>query len=90
MTANGYVSAAAGFPLLIDPHMSGTRSNGTNDRMPYGPYRYINLSGSCIRDRTCSHHQNRQKCQFYKFTFHMLVFKLTIGLIYAWKVKRVH
>jgi hypothetical protein len=46
MTANGYISTAAGFPLLVDPNMSRTRSNGTNYRMPYRPYRYIDLSGS--------------------------------------------
>jgi hypothetical protein len=46
MTANGYISAAAGFPLLVDPHMSRTRSNRTNYRMPYRPYRYIDLSRS--------------------------------------------
>jgi hypothetical protein len=46
MTTNGYISAATGFPLLIDPDVSRTGSNRTNNRMPYRPYRYIDLRGS--------------------------------------------
>jgi hypothetical protein len=87
MTANGYIRTTTGFPLLVDPHVSRTRSNGTYYRMPYRPHRYIDLRGSRVRNRTRSYHNDRQKCQFYKFTFHMLVFKLTIGLINGLKVK---
>jgi len=46
MTTDGYIGAATRFPLLVDPHVSRTRSNGTNNRMPYRPYRYIDLRGS--------------------------------------------
>jgi hypothetical protein len=96
VTTDSYIGAAAGLPFFIDPHVAAARSHGTVNRMPNGTNGYIDLSGSLIRNRTSRHHYHDQKCQLYNFTFthpgvclfkvfvnlwfHMLVFKLTIGL----------
>jgi len=75
MTTDSYIRAAAGFPLFIDPYVAGARSHWTGDRVPHGTNRYINLSGSLIRNGTSRDHYHNQKGQFYNFTLHMLVFK---------------
>jgi hypothetical protein len=102
-TAYSYISTVAGFPFFIDPDVPGAGSNRPGNRTPNGMNRYIHL-GRC-RHRTCGYDQHRQKCQFYCFTLHMLVFKLNNfnaktkpppsdksggGLLsYVWKMLRI-
>jgi hypothetical protein len=81
VTAYSYIGAAAGFPFFIDPHMPGAGSHRPGNGVPNGMYRDIDLSRSLIGQRTCRDHYHYQKCQFYNFTFHMLVFKFI-----DWKV----
>jgi hypothetical protein len=46
MTANGYITTAAPFPVFIDPDVSGAWSRWPGDRTPGRMYGYIDLSGS--------------------------------------------
>jgi hypothetical protein len=73
MTANGDIGAATAFPLLIDPNMPRARSHRAFNAMPGRPYAHIHLSR--CRHSAGAYHQKNKKCQFYNFTFHMLVFK---------------
>ena len=79
MTTYSDISPVTRFPLLIDPHVPGARSHRTRNGMPCGSNGNINLSGS--RHSTGANHQNNQKCQFYNFTFHMLVFKYDYWIV---------
>jgi hypothetical protein len=77
VTPDGDISPVPCFPLLVDPNVTRTWSNSPDYRMPYRTNRNINLRRSGVSERTRTDHQNSQKCQFYKLTFHMLVFKFT-------------
>jgi hypothetical protein len=79
VTTDSYISAATPNPVFIDPDVTGARSNRPCDRMPCGTNGYIDLGASL--DRSCTDDQHNEKCQFYHFRFHTLVFKLNIGLL---------
>lgn len=77
VTANSNIRPVPCFPLFVDPDVTRARSDRPYHRMPNRTNRYINLSGSGVGERPCTHYHCEQKCQFYKFLLHMLVFKFT-------------
>jgi hypothetical protein len=74
MTADSYVLATTPLPVFVNPDVTGARSNRPGDRMPGRANGYIDLGTSL--DRSCTDDQHNEKCQFYHFRFHKLVFKL--------------
>jgi hypothetical protein len=74
VTAYSHVSAATPNPVFIDPYMPGAGGNRPCNRMPCGTNGYIDLGAGL--DRSCTDDQHNEKCQFYHFRFHKLVFKL--------------
>ena len=74
MTANSYVGTASPNPVFVNPDVTGARSNRPCNRMPCGTNGYINLGASL--NGSCTDDQHNEKCQFYHFRFHKLVFKL--------------
>ena len=82
MAADGYIGAVPHLPVLTDPHVAGTWGNGSDDLMPCRMDRNINLlRGSGVGEGTHADHQDSEKCQFYNFFLHMLVFKFRDWII---------
>lgn len=72
---DGDISAVTPCPFFVDPDVARARSNRPYDRVPNGAYRYKDLCGNGVGERTHAECQGKQKGQFYNFTLHMLVFK---------------
>lgn len=81
MTANGYIMTTPVGPILINPHMTGTRCRRSGRRRISRPHRYIYL---CRRrtgktERCAQHKQSQDEHLADLFTlnlFHMPIFKV--------------